>query len=68
MVISLFVGTVSVMISCGSEDSHKPVNFSKTIAVASPNFQTQESRQLNVAVAAMISPKETLRYYKELLG
>ena len=68
LVIGVFVGTVSVMISCGSEDSHKPVNFSKTIAVASPNFQTQESRQLNVAVAAMISPKETLRYYKELLA
>jgi phosphonate transport system substrate-binding protein len=36
--------------------------------VASPNFERQENRRLNVAVAAMISPKETLRYYKELLA
>ncbi len=65
----LFIGTLWIFIfGCGSEDSHKQVNFSKTISVASPNFDRQEGRHLKVAVAAMISPKETLRYYKELLS
>jgi len=65
----LMAGLVATtMISCRSDDNYKPVNFSKTISVASPNFEQQESRQLRVAVAAMISPKETLSYYKELLA
>ena len=58
----------AVAIACHDEDHPKVVNFSKILAVASPNFEPQESRHLNVAVAAMISPKETLRYYKELLA
>jgi phosphonate transport system substrate-binding protein len=56
------------IIGCGSEDHHKAVNFSKTMAVPSPNFEQQSSRHLKVAVAAMISPKETLIYYNELLA
>jgi len=68
-IATLLVGLASVSISgCSREDSHKPVNFSKTISVASPNFEQHESPHLKVAVAAMISPKETLSYYKELLA
>ncbi len=60
--------TGMITLGCDGEDSHKRVNFRKTISVASPNFDQQESRHLKVAVAAMISPKETLSYYKELLA
>jgi hypothetical protein len=39
----------AIMITgCRSEDNYTPVNFSKTISVASPNFEQQESRQLRV--------------------
>lgn len=72
--ISLFAplflaGMVMMNLSgCKGDNTHKFVNFSKTISVASPNFEQPDSRHLNVAVAAMISPKETLIYYKELLA
>ena len=56
------------LIGCGSEDNHKPVNFSKTIAVSSPNDEHRGERHLKGAVAAMISPKETLIYYNQLLA
>ncbi len=59
---------VMCIFGCGGEDHRKTVNFSKTIAVPSPNFEQQTSRHLKVAVAAMISPKETLIYYNELLA
>jgi phosphonate transport system substrate-binding protein len=55
------------LLGCSSDDPHKKVNFSNTIAVASPNVRRQDSRTLHVAVAAMVSPKETLNYYRELL-
>lgn len=65
----LFAGMLwMILLGCGGEDNHKRVDFSKTISVASPNFDQKESRHLKVAVAAMISPKETLSYYRELLA
>jgi phosphonate transport system substrate-binding protein len=57
----------TAVIGCKGKDHHKAVDFSKTIAVPSPNFEQQKTRHLNVAVAAMISPKETLIYYNQLL-
>ena len=67
--VIFFLGTASVFIlGCGREENHKLVDFSKTLSVSSPNFEQQDSRHLDVAVAAMISPKETLSYYKELLA
>ncbi len=70
MFVPLFLTGMAAMntIGCSGDDTHKLVNFSNTMSVASPNFEQQESRHLKVAVAAMISPKETLSYYKELLA
>jgi len=51
---------------CGRE-ADVVVDFSKTVAVEQPGTQIQKNPTLNVAVAAMISPKETFVYYRQLL-
>jgi phosphonate transport system substrate-binding protein len=43
------------------------VDFSKTVAIAHPDTGQIQEKVLRVAVAAMISPKETFIYYRELL-
>ncbi len=52
---------------CNSETDVIVVDFSKTIAVERPKNQSLEYPFFNVAVAAMISPKETFIYYRQLL-
>jgi phosphonate transport system substrate-binding protein len=52
---------------CGSDADYRPVDFSKTVPIAHPDTRTMPEKYLRVAVAAMISPKETFIYYRELL-
>jgi phosphonate transport system substrate-binding protein len=52
---------------CGGDVEYKAVDFSKTIPVAQPEGKPVPDNVLRVAVAAMISPKETFVYYQELL-
>jgi phosphonate transport system substrate-binding protein len=51
---------------CG-RDADVVVDFSKTVVVEQPGTHIQKNPTLNVAVAAMISPKETFVYYRQLL-
>jgi phosphonate transport system substrate-binding protein len=60
IVIVLFWG-------CSGDSDYKRIDFSKTISVKLPDNRGAEPGVLRVAVAAMISPKETFVYYKELL-
>ena len=53
--------------ACSGDSSYKPVDFSQTVKIEQPAPVATESSHLRVAVAAMISPKETLVYYQELL-
>jgi phosphonate transport system substrate-binding protein len=53
---------------CGKDRDEKLVDFSKTVDVEQPESSSDETADLNVAVAAMISPKETIEYYRELLN
>ena len=59
-VIVLFLG-------CSGDSDYKHIDFSNTISVKQTAKQPMEPGLLRVAVAAMISPKETIVYYKELL-
>jgi len=60
---------LALMISGCSGDSDKVVvDFSKTVPVARPGDQGSSNPPLRVAVAAMISPKETLEVYRQLLS
>ncbi len=57
----------SFFLGCSSDSDYSHIDFSKTISVKQPDNQITEPGILKVAVAAMISPKETFVYYKELL-
>jgi phosphonate transport system substrate-binding protein len=52
---------------CGRSGDSQVVDFNKTIPVARPGEQPIEQDSLRVAVAAMISPKETFGYYRQVL-
>jgi phosphonate transport system substrate-binding protein len=63
-----FVSALFALLSgCGGDSDYKPVDFSKTVAIAHPDTGTSQENLLRVAVAAMISHKETFIYYRELL-
>src|SRR5665647_2704441 len=52
-----------------SDDSDKVVvDFTKTVPVARPGERASPTTPLRVAVAAMISPKETFDLYRQLLA
>ncbi|UCH21193.1 MAG: phosphate/phosphite/phosphonate ABC transporter substrate-binding protein [Deltaproteobacteria bacterium] len=53
--------------ACSGDTGYKHVDFSERVLVKRPAGQTADSFQLRVAVAAVISPKETFVYYRQLL-
>jgi phosphonate transport system substrate-binding protein len=66
--LTLFVVTLLPSFSgCSRDGDYKPVDFSKTVAIDYPDTRLAREKVLRVAVAAMISPKETFIYYRELL-
>jgi len=52
---------------CSRDSDAVTIDFDKTIAVERPESDISQKVSLNVAVAAMISPKETFSYYRDLL-
>jgi phosphonate transport system substrate-binding protein len=52
---------------CTQEGDTRVVDFSKTIPVARPGAGASSRPSLRVAVGAMVSPKETFVYYRQLL-
>ena len=52
---------------CTQEGDTRVVDFTKTIPVARPGQGTSSHPSLRVAVGAMVSPKETFVYYRQLL-
>lgn len=56
-----------LLISCSGDVEYKPINFSEKINVTQPIVKKNDRPVLRVAVAAMISPKETTIYYQELI-
>ncbi len=63
----LLLAIVFTAFSCGRDSDAVVVDFTKTIAVERPPNQIPQAATFNVAVAAMISPKETFGYYRQLL-
>jgi len=69
MLVCLFA-IIPILIGCEKGSEYKQVDFSKKkIAVTqpAPTGPATKSNSLRVAVAAMISPKETIKLYNELL-
>lgn len=54
-------------LACGPEAEYRPVDFSTSPVFAGPGRESPAEGVLRVAVAAMISPEETLIHYKGLL-
>ena len=53
---------------CEKNNDYKFVNLSEKLEPEIQNHSTSDTKQIRVAVAAMVSPKETLVYYEELLN
>ena len=64
---SLLLAVAIAVSGCGRDSDAVVVDFSKTIAVERPASQIPETATFTVAVAAMISPKETFGYYRQML-
>ena len=67
LISGIVLATLVVISGCGRDSDAVVVDFNKTIAVERPKRPIPELATLNVAVAAMISPKETFGYYRQLL-
>ena len=66
--ISCFIYAMLIAVyGCGGDDDAIMVDFSKTVAVDLPARPDNGSARLRVAVAAIISPKETFIFYRQLL-
>ena len=57
-----------LMTGCEKNDGYEFVNLSEKLETAKPLPATTDLKELRVAVAAMISPQDTLVYYEELLN
>ncbi len=63
----LFTFLMLVLAGCNLQEDYKRVDFQETVDSPKPRRQDGSKSTLRVAVAAMISPKETIVYYRELL-
>jgi phosphonate transport system substrate-binding protein len=67
LISGIVLAALVVITGCGQDSDAVVVDFNKTIAVERPESPIPELTTFNVAVAAMISPKETFGYYRQLL-
>ena len=56
-----------LLVSCSNDAEYKQIDFTQKIDAYSPVDKKKDRPTLRVAVAAMISPKETSIYYRELI-
>lgn len=66
-ILCVLVGILVFPYACGRDSDTVVVDFSKTAPVQRPELKSQGFRPLRVAVGAMVSPKETFIYYRQLL-
>jgi phosphonate transport system substrate-binding protein len=58
---------LALLAGCDADAEYKAVDFAKTSPATAPGVKAGPEDGLRVAVAAMISPRETFNYYRELL-
>lgn len=69
ILVSIFIfGSIAWATGCGRDSNAVVVDFTETMEASRPTLIASETPQLNVAVGAMISPKETFGYYRQLLN
>jgi phosphonate transport system substrate-binding protein len=67
LIFFLGAGLLLLAGGCSGDTDKVTVDFSKTVPVARPGMPEPGNSPLRVAVAAMVSPKETLELYRQLL-
>ncbi len=68
VIIFVLIVTLSLFFSaCSTDSEYKQVDFKKTMPTPSTTDQGVKQASLRVAIAAMISPKETISKYKSLM-
>ena len=69
--LKLAIGFILIFVfttyGCGKDSDAVTIDFDKTITVSLPESKVSQNTPLNVAVGAMISPKETFSFYRELI-
>ncbi|NQU13506.1 MAG: hypothetical protein HQ561_05130, partial [Desulfobacteraceae bacterium] len=63
----LVVPLLLLILACADDSEIAIVDFTKTVAVPTLQRPSPEHPHLRIAVAAMVSPKKTLSYYRQLL-
>jgi phosphonate transport system substrate-binding protein len=67
LILTLGLGLLLLVGGCSRDDEKVVVDFSKTVPVARPGDGSAPDPPLRVAVAAMVSPRETFNLYRQLL-
>ncbi len=67
LVLGCILIFLSISYGCGKDSDAVTIDFNKTITVSQPESNVSQNSPLNVAVGAMISPKETFSFYRELI-
>lgn len=65
--VALLAPVIFIVSGCSGDGDSRHVDFSKTIEITPPENSPIGQARLRVAVAAMVSPKETFIHYQELL-
>jgi phosphonate transport system substrate-binding protein len=65
---ALSLSLILTISGCSGDNDKVVVDFTKTVPVARPGERASPTPPLRVAVAAMISPKETFDLYRQLLA
>ncbi len=68
LIIACFIlAMVAYTSGCGKDSDAVVVDFAKTVPVEKPGNTSTEAPAIRFAIAAMISPKDTFVYYRQLL-
>jgi len=67
LILTLGLGLLLLAGGCSRDDEKVVVDFSKTVPVERPGDRSSLDPPLRVAVAAMVSPRETFNLYRQLL-
>jgi phosphonate transport system substrate-binding protein len=68
LIFILGMGLILLICGCSNDTEKVVVDFSKTVPVARPGQRASPTPPLRVAVAAMVSPRETFNLYRQLLA
>jgi len=67
VIYSLLVILICFFTACSNDSEYKQVDFSKPVSSTSQTVQEAGHPNLRVAIAAVVSPKETITIYKSLM-